>query len=212
MNQRNVVLVGIVIGVLALSFFAYRSVAQGKRENHPPELHIEKDTETDKQLRQIKAVASAGELVEARLEDEGWVVAATDTVDTVTPYQIFERTRVFFRNLRSTNVPLKSGTFTLTTDTIKDEWGHPKLGEVVIRVVFETDSFYKVNWNTIDPHNIRLVADEIWLHEGVIEIIQEQERKQNQSAGLGPGPSGIASGGSGQSGGGATSGGGFGGS
>lgn len=183
----------VILAVLVIGGAAFATgMLLGRGESRPPKIELVPPTPEEKELQQIKIVASGGELVEATRGDDGWTVRVTHDVRLLELERLHDSTVRFFRELDRSNVPIKAASFELRTSELKDVWGNTLKDVPILRVGLSRETFERINWRGFDPKNFERVADEYWIHD---EVTKSDESKGMQGAQGQPDQAGSGQGG-----------------
>lgn len=144
----------------------------------PPESPEEKERRT----LHIAVRGSDGELVEAERAPTGWRLGVELIRRPVRLGQVERDIMRVFQEIRRTGAPMERVTLVVRTDQLKDVYGHPLENVVLARVELSGATFRRVNWDGFDPKNFPRVADDLWLHD---ELLQQLEERRQAEAGQG---------------------------
>lgn len=182
----------VVIGAVV----AYLMISGGEKGRAAPgEVRIVERTPEEEELARIRIAAADGNLREATYTGRGWIVRADRKTDGVQPAVIFDRAFRFFEDLNRVAVEVEETSVLVVTDSLKDVWGNKLENLPIARFVLSRETFERINWEGFDPRNLLRVADEVWLHDAVLEEIAKEEKGRSQGqgggeSGQGPGQAG----------------------
>lgn len=195
--------------VLGGGIFGFTAMNQGRgqRDADPPIALPAPATPVEEERTRLHIAVSGTDnrLVQAERGPEGWLLRVEADSQDPDLAHLLESAHTLFTELDRIRVPIAQVIVVFRTDALKDVYGHQLKDVVIARIGLEKETFERINWNGFDPRNFPRVADELWLHDLLIQQLSDlqQQTDQNQpgQGGSGSGSSGGSSGSGGASGG-----------
>lgn len=197
------VLVLLVVG----GFFGFTAMNQGRggESTEPPIALPAPPTPLEEERTRLHIAVSGTDnrLVQAERGPEGWTLGVEAKAQDVDLVRLLDSAHTLFTELARTRAPIAQVIAVFRTDALKDVYGHQLKDVVIARIRLEKETFERINWHGFDPRNFPRVADELWLHDLLMQqlaSLQQQQASQNQ-AGQGGSAGGSSQGGDSEGGG-----------
>lgn len=154
----------------------------GEERSESPTVHFHELNPIERERQEIAIAAGEGEIVEATLTPDGWIVRVEEEAIQIQPDELLVAARRFFQNLERAEISIIQSSYEARTNQLKDVWGNRLERVPLVRIALSGETHSKVNWRGFDPKNFPRIADDFWVHDIVGAMMAAMDGGGMQSA------------------------------